>query len=156
MTIFQFKQCFHNLTKKEKSYLSMKQSQKQESDSYGIDKFQSISLSGRTYLLKIPHGRMRILYISIQNYLSIEDNTILKERGMLGHYKYQCIPLIVNIVPMQTPYFYCCALQKPTIVIVVPLNYYFYVGSDYIVTPQTPIYRKEVFSVVSSKNCSFV
>ena len=40
-------------------------------DSYEIDKFQSISSSGRTYPLKIPHGRMRILYRSIQNYISV-------------------------------------------------------------------------------------
>ena len=68
---------------------------KQELDSYGIDQFQSISSSGRTYPLKILHGRMRILYRSIQNYSSIEDNTFLKERGMLG-------PYITSIVP------YCC------------------------------------------------
>ena len=30
---------------------------------------------------------MRILYRSIQNYSSIEDNTFLKERGKLGPYK---------------------------------------------------------------------
>jgi len=32
------------------------------------------------------HGRMRTLYKSIQNYSSIEENTFLKERGMLGPY----------------------------------------------------------------------
>jgi hypothetical protein len=31
---------------------------KTRTDSYEIDQFQSISSSGRTYLLKIPHGRM--------------------------------------------------------------------------------------------------
>ena len=34
-------------------------------DSYEIDQFQSISSSGRTYPLKILHGRMRILYLSL-------------------------------------------------------------------------------------------
>jgi hypothetical protein len=94
VTSSQFKQYFQNLTKKEKSYLSLKQSQKQEPESnYKIDQFQSISLSGRTYPLKIPHGRMRILYRSIQNYSSIEDNTFLKERGMLGPYNTSVYPL---------------------------------------------------------------
>ena len=44
-------------------------------ESYKIDQFHSISSSGRTYPLKIPHGRTRILYRSIKNYSSIEDNT---------------------------------------------------------------------------------
>jgi len=63
------------LTRTEKSYWNLKKSQKQEIDSYEIDQFQSISSSGRTYPLEIPHGRMRILYRSIQNYSSVEDNT---------------------------------------------------------------------------------
>ena len=66
-----------------------------ELDKYKIDQFQSISSSGRTYTLKILHGRMRILYRSTQSYSSVEDNTFLKERGMLG-------PYITSIVP------YCC------------------------------------------------
>ena len=64
----------------EKLYWSLKQSQKQELDSYKIDQFQSISSSGRTYPLNILHGRMRILYRSIESYSSIEGNTFLKER----------------------------------------------------------------------------
>ena len=80
---------------KEKSYLNLKQSLKQKLDSYEIDQFQSISSSRITYPLKIPHGRTQILYKSIQNYSSVEDNTFFKERGMLG-------PYITSVVP------YCC------------------------------------------------
>jgi len=71
----QFKQYCQNLTRKEKSYLNLEQSQKQEPDNYNINQFQSISSSGRTYPLKIPHGRKRILYRSIKNYSTVEDNT---------------------------------------------------------------------------------
>ena len=71
---FQFKQYCRNLMRKEKSYWNMKQPRKQELDSYKIDQFQSISSSGRTYPLKLPHGRTRILYRSIKNYSSVEDN----------------------------------------------------------------------------------
>ncbi len=46
-----------------------------EPDNYKINQFQCISSSGRTYPLKIPHGRKRILYKSIKNYSSVEDNT---------------------------------------------------------------------------------
>jgi len=63
------------LKRKEKSYWNLEQSQKKEPDSYEINKFQSISSSGRAYPLKIPHGRTRILYKSIKNYSSVEDNT---------------------------------------------------------------------------------
>jgi len=35
---------------------------------------------------------MIILYVSIQNYSSIEDNTFLKERGMLGPYTTSVAP----------------------------------------------------------------
>jgi len=63
-----------------------------------MDQFQSISSSGRTYLLKIPHGRMIILYRSIQNYSSIEENTFLKERGMLGPYNISDSPITIVIV----------------------------------------------------------
>ena len=116
---------------KEKLYCNRKQSQKQELDNYEIDQFQSILSSGTTYLLKIPHGRMRILYKSIQNYSNIEDNTFLKERGMLGPYNtsdYQItivvVPL-VNIVVLLLPrYCYYCATQNPSIVIFVALYYY--------------------------------
>ena len=38
----------------------------------------------RKLLLKIPLGKMRLLYRSIQSYSSIADNTCLKERGMLS------------------------------------------------------------------------
>ena len=44
----------------------LKQSQKQELNNYEINQIQSISTSGRTYSLNIPHGRMRILYRSIK------------------------------------------------------------------------------------------
>ena len=84
-----------NLRRKEKSYWNMKQSRKQELDSYEIDQFQSISSSGRTYPLKILHGRMRILYRSTHSYSCVKENTFLKERGMLG-------PYITSVVP------YCC------------------------------------------------
>ena len=78
---------------------------------------------------------------------------------MLGPYNtilapycyYYCNPLIVIV---NVAHCYCCAPQKPTIVIIVPLHYYCYVGSDYIVTLQTPIYTKEVLSFESSKNCN--
>jgi len=93
--------------RKEKSYWNLKQSQKQELDSYEIDQFQSISSSGRTYPLKILHGRMRILYRSTQSYSSVEDNTFLKERGMLGPYITSVATYYVSVAPF--------------IVIVVPL-----------------------------------
>jgi len=100
----------------EKSYWTLKYSKKQELDSYEIDQFQSISSSGRTYPLKIPHGRMRILYRSIQNYSSVENDTFLKERGMLGPYNTSDSPitivvvsLIVIGVPLLSPYCYYCA-----------------------------------------------
>ena len=114
--------------RKEKSYWNLKQSRKQELESYEIDQFQGISSSGRTYPLKIQHGRMIILYRSIQSYLSVEDNTFLKERGMLGPYNtsvaaccycsvaplllllYPYSPHIVIIVPHKSHYCYCCAL----------------------------------------------
>ena len=60
--------------------------------------------------LKNLHGRMRILYKSIRSYSSVEDNTFLKERGMLG-------PYITTIVPycyyctLVTPFCYYCALK---------------------------------------------
>jgi len=63
------------MKRKEKSYWNLEQSQKQELDSYEIDQLQSISSSGRTYPQKIPHGRTRILYRSIKNYSSVEENT---------------------------------------------------------------------------------
>ena len=104
--------------RKEKSYWNLKQSRKQELDNYEIDQFQSISSNGRTYPLKILHEKMRILYKSTQSYSRIEDNTFLKERGMLGPYitcivpYYSlCNPLIVIIVPLQPPFCYYCALK---------------------------------------------
>jgi len=87
------------LTRKEKLYWNRKQSQKQELDSYEIDQFQSILSNGRTYPLKIPHGRMKILCRSIQNYSSVEDNSFLKERGMLGPYNTSDYPLILLVEP---------------------------------------------------------
>ena len=95
--------------RKEKSYWNLKWSRKQEFDSYGIDQYQSISSSGRTYPLKILHGRMRILYRRIQTYSSIEDNTFLKERGMLGPYNTSISPLLLFLCPC-----------SPHIVIIVP------------------------------------
>ena len=102
--------------RKEKSYWNLKQSKKQELDSYEIDQFQSISSSGRTYLLKIPHGRMRISYRSTQNYSSFGDNTFFKERGMLGPYNISDPPItivVVSLIVIIMPY---C----PHIVIIVP------------------------------------
>ena len=78
-----------------KFILEPEENMEKQLDSYEINQFQSISSSEIFYPLKIPHGRMGILYISIQNYSSIEDNTFLKERGML-------CPYITSIVP------YCC------------------------------------------------
>src|ERR1700735_4247522 len=102
--------------RKEKSYWNLKRSKKQEIVIYEIDQYQSTSSCGRTYPLKIPHGRMRILYKSIQNYSSIEDNTFLKERGMLGPYNTTDYPItivvvsLINIVvPLLSPYCYYCA-----------------------------------------------
>jgi len=72
--------------------------------------------SGRTYPLRIAHGRMRILYRSIQNYSSVEENNFLKERGMLDPYNITDSPitivivaLIVIVVPLLSPYCYYCA-----------------------------------------------
>jgi len=76
---------------------------KQELDSYKINQFRSISSTGRTYPLKIPHGRMQILYRSIQNYSSIEDNTFLKDRGMLLLLLIPYCPHIVINVPHRSP-----------------------------------------------------
>jgi len=66
--------------------------------------------------VKIPYGRMRILYRSIQNYSRVEDNTFLKERGMLGPYNTSDYPItivvipLINIVePLLPPSFYYCA-----------------------------------------------
>lgn len=117
MTSFEFKQYFQNLTRKDTSYWNLNKAVKQELDIYEINKFQSISWSGRTYPLNIPHGRMIILYRSIHNYLSIEDNTFLKERGMWGpyntsafpYYYCHCSPLLLLLCP-------CC----PHIIIIVP------------------------------------
>ena len=101
---------------KEKLYWNRKQSQKQELNSYEIVQFQSILSSGRTYSLKIPHGRLRILDRSVQNYSRIEDNTFLKERGMLGPYNTSDYPItivsvsLINIVvPLFSAYRYYCA-----------------------------------------------
>jgi len=101
------------LTRKEKSYWNSKQSKKQELDSYEIDQFWSISSSGRTYPFNITHGRIIILYISIQKYSSIEENDFRNERGMLGPYNTSDSPitifivsLIVIIVPLLLPYYY--------------------------------------------------
>ena len=109
MTSCQFKQYCHKLKRKEKSYWNLKQPWKQELDSYKIDQFKSISLSGRIYLLNIPQGRMRILYRRIHNYSSIEENNFLKDRGMFGPYSTSVAPLIVIVVPC-----------SPHIVIIVP------------------------------------
>ena len=83
---------FPELDEEGKITLEPKAVTKQELDNYKIDQFQSISSSERTYPLKILHGSMRILYRSIQSYSSVEDNTFLKERGMLG-------PYITSVVP---------------------------------------------------------
>ena len=52
-------------------------------------------IKGRTYPLKVLHGRIKILYRSIRSSSRIGDNTFLKERNMLG-------PYITSIVP-----YYC-------------------------------------------------
>ena len=86
---------FIELDEEGKSYWNLKQSKKKELDSYEIDQFQSISSNGRNYPLKIPHQRMRILYKSIHNYSSVEDNTFLKERGMYGPYNTSVAPIFL-------------------------------------------------------------
>ena len=100
MTKSHLKQCFQSLRRKGKSYWNLKQSQKQGLNSYEIGEFWSISSSGRTYPLKIPHGRVIILYRSIHNYSSIEDNTFMKERGMLGPYNSRDSPITIVIVAL--------------------------------------------------------
>jgi len=113
VTSSQFKQYCQNLKRKTKSYWNRNQSQKQELDNYKIDQFRSISSSGRIYPLKIPRGRMIILYKSTQNYSSVEENAFQKERGMLGPYNTSDCPItivlvsfIVIIVPLLSPYCY--------------------------------------------------
>ena len=76
---------------------------------------------------------------------------------------YYCSPLLLLVQP---PYYYFCTPVtpillllcpiNPIIIIIVPLPYYCQVGQDYIVTSWNPIYRKELFSFESSKNCSFM
>ena len=100
MKIFQFKQYCQNLMRKEKSYWNRKRSWKQEPDNYGIDQFQSILSNGRTYPWNILHGRMKILYKSTWSYSSIEDNTCLKERGMLRPYINSVVPYYVSVAPL--------------------------------------------------------
>ena len=72
------------LDKEGKIILELEAITKQELNNYEIDQFWSILSSGRTYPLKIPHGRMRILYKSIQNYSSVEDNTFFEGEGHVG------------------------------------------------------------------------
>ena len=57
----------HNCAEKKLFYIYCEEEEekKEEFKSYEINQFQSISSSGRTYPLNIPHGRMRILYRSI-------------------------------------------------------------------------------------------
>ena len=55
--------------------------------------------------------------------------------SVFPHCYCQCSPLIVIVVPMWYPYCYYFTPYKRTIVIVVPLHYYCYVSSNYIVTP---------------------
>ena len=43
---------------------------------------------------------MKILYISIQNYSSIEENTFFKERDMLGPYNTSDYPIIIVVLPL--------------------------------------------------------
>ena len=105
---------FPEINEEGKIILEPKVVTEQEPDNYGIDQFQSISLSWRIYLLNIPHGRMRILYKIIQSYSSAEDNTFLKDRGMLGPYITSVVPLLLFLYP-----------YSPHIVIIVPLQYYF-------------------------------
>ena len=55
------------------------------------------------------------------------------------------VSLIVIVVPLLSPYCYYYAPQKPTIVIVVPLYYYCYVGFDYIVTLRLLYIERKIF-----------
>ena len=57
------------------------------------------------------------------------------------HYYCHCIRYYyccVHVIPI---WFSLCPIEAH-VIIVVPLYYYFYLDSDYIVTPYTPIYRK--------------
>ena len=68
-------------------------------------------------MLKIPHRRMEILYRSIQNYSSIEDNTFLKERRILG--PIVLVYLIIFIVSVAPLLLLLCPCS-PHFVIIVP------------------------------------
>ena len=85
------------------------------------NQFHSISSSGRTYPLKIPHGRMIILYRSIESYSSVEDNTFFKKRGMLG-------PYIIVVLP------YCCSVA-PLLLLLYPFSPHIVI----IVSHKTPL-----------------
>jgi len=104
--------------RKEKSYWNLKQSKKQELNSYEIDQFQCISSSGRIYSLKIPHGRMRILYRSIQHYSSIKDTNFLKERGMLGPYNTSDSPITIVVVSL-------IVIVVPLLLLLCPIEYHY-------------------------------
>jgi hypothetical protein len=52
----------------------------------------SISNYISNYLLKTPHGKMSILYRSIQNYSNGEYNTCLNGRGMLSPNSWHITP----------------------------------------------------------------
>jgi len=56
---------FPELSEEGKIILEPEIVMKKEPDIYGINQFQSLSSSGRTYQLTIPDGRMQILYRSI-------------------------------------------------------------------------------------------
>ena len=60
------------------------------------------------------------------------------------------------IMLVQPPLLLLLYPYNPHIVIIVPLHYYCQVIQEYIVTPWNPIYRKEILSFVSFKNCSIM
>ena len=103
--------------RKEKSYWNLKRSRKQELDNYEIDQFQNILSNGKTYPLKILHGRMRILYRSTQSYSSIEDNTFFEGEGHVRSLYYQFSPLLLLVQP---PYCYCCTPVTPILLLLCP------------------------------------
>ena len=103
--------------RKEKSYWNLKKSQKQELNSYEVNQFQSISSSGRTYPLKILHGRMRILYRSTQSYSSGQH--FFEGEGYVRSLYYQYSPLLFLVQP---PYLYCCTFVAPILLLLCPIK----------------------------------
>ena len=162
----------NNIGRTRKEKIISKKSWKRDLDNYEINQFHSISSSGRTYLLKIPHGRVRILYRSIHSYSSIKEKTFLKESGMLGPYNTSDSLITIVIVALivivnVAPYFYWCAHVSPMLLLLCPIeaHYCYYCALILLLLCRlwlcydpldSYIYIEEVFSFKSSKNFSFM